>query len=344
MQGYADKNPDWIKYTEFISSKTGRRGMALWIENARINREFFKKSGKAWATQDLQDLHLGKTVVMIGASPALAKQVDILRDLQNDTDFVLFGISCNLKFLLNNGIKPKYIITVDPHWSQGDFWKDMDMEETKDITLITNVFSYPPMLKTWKGPLKWLYLASDDKPFDRKLKKWYSPVNGIGMGFPSLLGQFNIGTAFAVLCLGCRIVIFVGNELSYSTEKTTYYVDRTDEKDIDKKQPAMDLHGNKVYTSYQLWALKCASEYFIDHIKNAAWWFNCTEAGIFGVSKRNGNEAHIWQLTLKNGIAQARHIMRTGEPFYGFSPGSVVNVPRLPESKSWASYGIGASK
>ena len=339
---YASKNSDWIKYAEFISGKTGTRGKSLWTENARVNRELFKQTGKAWATVDLQDLHLGKAVVMIGASPALSKQLDTLRELQHDSDFILFGISCNLKYLLDNGIKPQYVITVDPHWSQGDFWKDLDMEKTKDITLITNVFSYPDMLRTWKGPLKWLYLASDDKPFDRKLKKWYAPVNGIGAGFPSLMGQFNIGMVFSVLVLGCRIVLFVGNELSYATEKTTYYVDRTDEKDIDKKHPAMDIHGQVVYTSYQLWALKVASEYFIDHLKNAAWWFNCTEAGIFGVSKRNGNERHIWQLTFKNGIAQARHIMRTGEPFYSSSPGSIVTVPSMPEA--WGSYAIGGLK
>lgn len=339
---YASKNPDWMEFTEWISSNTGGKNLSVWIENARINKKLFKKTGKAWATVDLQDLHLGKTVVMIGASPALSKQLDILRDLQHDSDFVLFGISCNLKYLLDNGIKPNYVVTVDGHWSQGDFWKDLDMEKTKDITLITNVFSYPDMLKTWEGPLKWLYLATDNKSFDRKLKKWFLPVNGIGHGFPSVMSQYNIGTMLSVLVLGCRIVLFIGNELSYATKDTRYYIDRTDEKDFDKKQPAMDLYGNVVYTSYQLWALKTASEYFIDQMKSAAWWFNCTEAGIFGVSKRNGNEGHIWQLTFKNGIAQARHIMRTGEPFYSSSPGSIVTVPSMPEA--WGSYAIGGLK
>ena len=339
---YGTKNPDWVKFTEHISANTGAKSLPTWIDNAKINRKLFKETGKAWATVDLQDLHLGKTVVMIGASPALSKQLDTLRELQHDTDFVLFGISCNLKYLLDNGIKPRYVITVDAHWSQGDFWKDLDMEKTKDITLITNVFSYPDMLRTWKGPLKWLYLASDDKAFDKKLKKWYGPVNGIGHGFPSVMSQFNIGMMFSVLCLGCRVVIFVGNELSYATKETPYYVDRTDEKDVDGKQPAMDMYGKCVYTSLQLWALKVASEYFIDKMKNIAWWFNCTEAGIFGVSKRNGNERHIWQLTFKNGIAQARHIMRTGEPFYSYSPGSIVDVPDRMET--WGSYAIGGLK
>ena len=340
LKGYKERNPDWIKYTEFISTKTGTRGTPLWTENARQNRQFFKESGGAWATVDLQETGKGKTVIMMGASPALSRQLDTLRDIQYDNDFILFAISCNLKYLLDNGIKPKYVITVDPHWSQGDFWKDLDMEKTKDITLITNVFSYPPMLKEWQGPIKWLYLVSDNKPFDRKLKKWYRPVNGIGWGFPALMGQFNIGMALSALCLMCSVVIFVGNEMSFADEKITYYVDRTDEKDEDKRFAAMDIYGKVVYSTHGLWALKIASEYFIDVIKNAAWWFNCTEAGIFGVSKRNGNEPHIWQLTLKMGIAQARSIMRTGEPYYSQCPGSIITVPNMVSGLSLANLGV----
>ena len=328
---YISKNPDWMEYTNFISKKTGERGIELWIDNSRKNRELFRQTGKAWACEDLQDLHTGKTVIMIGASPALAKQINTLREIQQDSDFILFGISCNLKYLLDRGIKPKYIITVDPHFSQGDFWKDVDMAQTKDIVLIANVFAYPDMLKTWQGPIKWIVLASEVDKLQKKIRKWYFPINGIDRGFPALMGQFNTGMALSVLCLGCKIVIFVGNELSYSDKQVTYYIDRKDEKDDVERLPAVDLRGNMVYTSRMLWALKVSSEYFIDAIKPAAWWFNCTEAGIFGVSKRNGNESHIWQLTLKNGIVHARSIMRTGEPFYSYAPSSKMIVPNMRE-------------
>ena len=51
----------------------------------------------------------------------------------------------------------------------------------------------------------------------------------------------------------------------------------------------------------------------------AGWFINCTEAGIFGMSKKVPYPHQLpWiqQLTLENGIAQARQIMRTGQPFY----------------------------
>ena len=326
MSEYLSKNPDWREWTEFVSDKTGNKGHALWLSNARENRELFRKTGKAWAAQDLQGVHKGKTVVMLGASPALAKQVDQLRELRQDEDFIFFCISCNLKFLLDNGITPHYCITVDAHESQGDFWKDLDMERTKDVTLITNVFSYPEMLKWWKGPLKWLVLDSDPNNTAKKIRKWYKPVNGMGIGFPPLMSQYNVGTAISILIFEAQVIIFVGNELSYADEDVTYYVDRPDEKDEYQRLPAMDLYGNKVLTSRMLWALKFAMENFLDHVKYLAWLFNCTEAGIFGVSKRNQNERFIQQLTLKNGIAQARHIMRTGEPF-SIGKSSIIEIP-----------------
>ena len=310
---YSEKNPDWIGYAEMVSGITGERGIDLWVENSRKNRELFRQSGKHWVTE-LQDAHMGKTVIMMGASPALANQLDTLREIQHDSDFILFGISCNLKYLLDNGIKPQYVITVDPHHSQGEFFDGVDMELTKDITLIANLFAYPEMLEIWQGPIRWLGLASGDKRLMGKINKWYRPINGIGKEFPSLSGQYNIGIAVSVLVFGAAIVIFVGNELSFKDKEVTYYVDRTDEKDEWVRKPAIDIYGNVVYTNYMLSTLKIASEWFIDKIKHAAWWFNCTEAGIFGVSVRNGNEPHIWQLTLKTGIAQARAIMRTGQP------------------------------
>jgi len=329
---YSEKNPDWIGWSEKVSAATGKVGENLWIENLRKNRELFRQRGKQWAN-DLQGLHKGKTAIMIGASPALANQLNTLREIQHDSDFVLFAISCNLKYLLDNEIKPKYVITVDANESQGDFFDGLDMALTKDITLITNTFSYPEMLKIWEGPLKWLALASGDKPMMKKQAKWYNPMNGIGYPFPALSSQYNIGTAVCVLVLQCKIVIFVGNELSFKDKEVTYYVDRKDEKDEWVRKPALDIYGNVVYTNYMLSSLKISSEWFIDKIKNAAWWFNCTEAGIFGVSKRNGNEPHIWQLKLVTGIAQAREIMRTGEPFLLHRKGSIVESPRLDNIK-----------
>ncbi len=64
-----------------------------------------------------------------------------------------------------------------------------------------------------------------------------------------------------------------------------------------------------------LMSLKLGLEDFLGKLSGKGWFLNCTEAGIFGVTKK-GNIPWIHQLTLTNGIAQARSIMETGQPLY----------------------------
>jgi len=313
---YLEDNKDFLDFINFTSSHTGEVFTETWVNNIRDNRELFSKTG--WATLNLQDKEKGKTAIIIGASPALRKQVETLKKIQNDKDFVLCGLSCNLEFLLSNAIQSKYCITVDADPSQGEFWKNIDMDQTKDITLIASTLAYPPMLKEWKGPLYFFVLGGECHKVGKKHRKWYQPINGNGQEFPSLMGQFNVMTAFAFLVLGCSTILFVGNELSYEAKESRYYVDRDDPRDFDDKRPHGDIYGNIVYTTFGLLALKIALEMFLELIAGAGWFINCSEAGIFGVTKRYSDHRIPWvkQMTLKNGIAQARQIMRTGQPLY----------------------------
>jgi len=146
-----------------------------------------------------------------------------------------------------------------------------------------------------------------------------------------LMGQFNIMAAFTFLVLGTKIILFAGSEMSFQEDKSTYYVDRPDPRDKDRRRPHGDIYGNIVYTTTGLMALKLSLEFFLGMIHKAGWFFNCTEAGILGITKRYPDKHVPWikQLTLKNGIAQARHIMRTGEPLYAFQPGSIVSEPPM---------------
>jgi hypothetical protein len=149
---------------------------------------------------------------------------------------------------------------------------------------------------------------------ERKMEKWYHPINGCGIRYHALMSQYNSMASIAYLILRCEILIFVGNELSFSDKEVPYYVDKKDPKDKWERYPAPDIHGNVVYSNMMFMSLKLVLEDYLG--KLPGWFFNCTEAGILGVSARHGNVPWIHQLTLTNGIAQARSIMRTGNPFY----------------------------
>jgi len=332
---YLNNNKDFKDFLDKVSDLTGDMNKETWRTNLRENVDLFKKTG--WAAPALQDKELRKTAIMMGASPALQKQVDTLREIQDDPDFVLCGLSCNLEFLLNNSIQPKYCITVDADKSQGEFWDNIDMDKTKDITLIASTLAYPPMLRKWKGPLYFLALCTNEGYIRRKHKKLYGPINGTGSEFWSIMGQFNVMTAFVFMVLGCRTILFVGNEMSFKDKDSRYYVDRTDPRDTQPKGVHGDIYGNMVHTTTGLLALKLSLEYFLGEISGAGWFINCTEAGIFGVTKRYPNQRVPWikQLTLKNGIAQARHIMRTGKPFYAESLSTISRLPISENRIGW---------
>jgi len=313
-------NKDWAGFLSTISQNTGNHYGQMWIDNAKSNKVRVNKCG--WAAESLQDIHLGKTCVMLGASQAILKQIDRLKKLSEDPDFIFIGIASGLETLYKNDLKPKYMMIADADPAIDRFWENVDMGWTKGITLISNICVHPKLLKLWQGDIKYLAVFTSIEELDKKLKKLYRPINGIGEYFPALCSQYNTGAALAYLMLGCRIIIFVGNELSFPTEESTYYPNRTDVKDKWVRKPHPDIRGNTVYTNYMFMSLKLSLEDFLG--KLPGWFFNATEAGIFGVSKRYGNTPWIHQFELDMAIAQAKTIMRTGQPLYS-APSMIIH-------------------
>ena len=310
---YIGSNKDWSGFVTQVSTNTQNHYKGLWESNLQKNRFLIKKWG--WAAE-LQESFLGKTAVLLGASPQIKNQIDTLRDLQNDHNFVFIGISSGMKMMFENGIRPRYIMIADADPDINRFWNEIDMEQTKGITLIANICTAPNLLAMWKGDIKFLGIFTSIKKMDKKIKKIFPDLNLCGQFFPALSSQYNVGAAFAFLILCCKILIFVGSELGFKTNESPYYPDRKDVKDTWIRKPHPDIYGNTVYTNYMLMTLKLTLEDFLGRIAGAGYFFNCTEAGILGVNKRYGNLPWIQQLTLNGGITQARHIMQTGEPLY----------------------------
>lgn len=308
---YLGSNKDWSDFVENMSQNSGNAYGETWIANARENKSLVKECG--WITEE-QDSYSGKTAVLCGASQAIRNQFDQLKTILNDPDFVSIGITSGIKMLIENGITPKYCMMMDASIKQERFWEGMDLNRTKDITLIASVCTPNELLKRWKGQIKFLAVMTDYKNAEKKFTRWFYPVNGCGIFFHALFSQSNMAAAIAYLVFGMRILIFVGNELSFPAEDSPYYAGRKDEKDAWKRGKHLDIYGNVVYTNYMLFSLKLALEDYLG--KLPGWYFNCTEAGIFGVSARHGNTPWIQQFKLNTGIAQAKSIMKTGKPLY----------------------------
>ena len=308
---YLGANKDWLKFVENMSRKSGDAHGDKWIVNARDNRGLVKECG--WITEE-QDSYAGKTAVICGASQAIKGQFGQFGGILNDPDFVFIGVTSGLKMLADNGIAPKYCMMMDADGAQERFWQGLDLDRVKDTTLIASICAPPELLKRWKGPIKFLAVSAEYKNAEKKFKKWFDPINGCGLFFHAIFSQYNTAAAIAYLVFGMRILIFVGNELSFPKEDTPYYADRKDEKDGWKRGKHPDIYGNVVYTNYMLFSLKLALEDYLG--KLPGWFFNCTEAGIFGVNARYGTVPWVLNMKLGVGINQAKSIMKTGSPIY----------------------------
>lgn len=307
---YLESNKDWDKFNSGISDNTGKHYMDLWVANARSNRGIVKEHG--WACPEFQGIHKRQATVLLGASPAINNQLDRLRELQHDTDFAFLGISSGLENMIRNGIRPKYVMIADADPKMDRFWSNLEMNDTKDTTLIASVCTHPNLLKMWKGDIKFLGIYTDDKEFNRKLRKWYRPLNGNGHFFHAISSQYNTGAAIGVLVFESPILIFVGNELGFKDREVPYYADRKDYKDNFLRRPHPDIYGNVYYSTEMLMSLKQTLEDFLGKISGAALFFNATEAGIFGVSRRYGNLPWILNMKLDMAVKQTKSFLWNG--------------------------------
>jgi len=306
-----------------VSDNTGDWYEKLWLDNARANRERIRKEG--WACSALQGKYKDKTTVMLGAGPSINKHLDQLRDLQRDKNFIFVAVHSGLPHLLKSGITPNYCMLADADPKVIRFWSDLDMDLTRNITLIACVNVHPSLVEKWQGPILWIAYYTSVKKINKKYQKWFPNLNGNGEFFYSLSSQYNAGTAFSFLVLETPIILFVGNELSFKEQiGGKYYADKADMKDAWKRKPAPDIHGRTVYTTYVLYSLKMALEDFLGKVGGAGWFFNCTEEGIFGMTAKYGRLPWIKQLTLEFGIMQAKHIMLTGKPLTLEYPGGEI--------------------
>lgn len=312
---YVASDDQLNKFVMTVSDNTAKANLQAWTHNIRANRENVKRDG--WACKDFFEKGKGKIAVVMGASPAIVGQLGRLRELQHDKDVVLVGISAGIRHLVSEGIRPPYVFISDCSDKMVDWFKGMD--DTSGMTLIADVSANITAVDLWRekgGNVKYMAVLTANKALDRKTAKWYDPINGSGHFMSALSSQYNMAAAFSFQVLCSPVLIFVGNELSFPSDdpvKDKYYPDRTDEKDHWERRPVRDIYGKKVFTTFMFYQMKLALEDYLGKVCGAGWFFNATEAGIFGVT-RGEPVPWIRQFTLKNAINQGKHILYYGRP------------------------------
>jgi len=300
--GYTDVRPKIKEAIEQLQKNTIVHNVAEWAGQIKENWKYVKEFD---SIAKLENFGIDKTCILVGASPALKKNVEHLKDIEGEFRDKFIVIACNsvTEYLLSKDIVPDFVISVD---CDEEVWtRDLSKVNREDITLLCSPFVWPEVPKNWKGKILWLPMGCEDEKVQREVIEEL----GFPMPIPGCGNAFNQALYLCWTVLHCKNYVFIGSELSWP-EDEKYYVDGKHSNDEDDegitKFPIIDIYGKKVITTAGHWIFKI----FIEDIASKApgVFINATEAGILGVSAEDGHLPFIKQFYLKPAIGYIKQI------------------------------------
>jgi len=255
-----------------------------WDVNTEANLKRLNKKNSVWNFERAFVNPNDKAAVIVGASPCLKRDVDALKKCTK-RDFAIFCVNSSLKYLLEHGVKPDYVVALDS--DDHDIHEHLDVD-SKDLTLIASNTLSPRVLDDWKGKI-WFF------PY-LGMKKELRPkvTRKLGRSLPVGGNTLNTTVSIVVNIFGTRIVILVASECCYDKH---YYVD----KKIARNNNAVtefyvnDVDGNRRVTTTALFTYKTWIEEMAKHIHPHIKIID-TSFGILGKRDEN-SKIYIYKLS-----------------------------------------------
>jgi len=155
----------------------------------------------------LQDKFSGLDCIILGGGPSLDEVIDKLNSLSNKV--VIIAVSRIAKQLIKKGIKPHFVISVDPHEVSFDVSKEM-LEMAEDSIFLHSTYVVPVLVGQWRG------IGFHDGlrvPWPSKLSK-----DNVHMGGPTVTNS----AISAAVELGFKRVFLSGVDLCYASDGHTH--------------------------------------------------------------------------------------------------------------------------
>lgn len=150
----------------------------------------------------LFNIYKGKTALIASAGATLSENIETIKE--NKDKAVIFALNQNVRYLMENGIKPDFIVNIDAYDNRNHF-RGVD---TKDSYLIfegfcnNEIFSLPSK-KTFN-------YISDENFYNYLLRDWLSIKHNLKSS-----GTVSV-TAFLSACImGFDKIILIGQDLAY---------------------------------------------------------------------------------------------------------------------------------
>ena len=312
------------QFTEYVEGYNthGKFPTKEWEKNTETNINKITKASSIWNLEGMYLPPNDKAIVLVGASPCLERDADKLKEC-NDF-FRIFCVNSALKYLLERGIKPDFVVALDS--DTPDISDHLDVD-SKDLTLITTNIISPKVLDNWKGKIWFMpYYSLKDKKLKKRLR------NKLGKIVPPGGNAFNTTLSFVAQIFGARIFILVASECCYDKK---YYASNKIKRS--NSQPVEwyieDLNGKRRVTTNALHIYKLWLEMAAIHTQN---WLKIidTSQGILGVDK--GSRIYTYELAeviqmIKDHTAKKREVIQYAQNIMRdaalYTPQSYRRVP-----------------
>lgn len=271
--------------------------------NKNFEDEFFvKENTKPFSFLLNTKPYIGKPCVLVVAGPAIDKNIQNLKNYQKTA--IILAADVILFKLLENDIKPDFVVNIDPSEMFVRFWNDLD---TSDLTLICPTTTHPDVLNSWNG--RFIFFNQADKPTNIKGKA-LKEITKKTYGFGTIVNKFFIGATLlqVAYALGLKPAILIGYDFAYTdgkaycdgfldrkiyddtfnpgTKEHTKQIEKLKSMEIKGEIQTKDIYGNFVETSKQFDFYRNSFIFLIRELRMNV--INSTEGGIlWGIKSMN---------------------------------------------------------
>ncbi|WP_333860858.1 motility associated factor glycosyltransferase family protein [Clostridium sp.] len=244
------ENLECVYYTACSSISIANRFREVFIRNLIGN---LKSLNSAVPLNLYENINRGIPAIIVSAGPSLDKNIQQMVKYKRYLDkyFIIAG-SRTLKAMLQNGIRPDMVVSIDPVYDNYDMMKDY-LEE--DIPLAFYEYSNRYLIRDYKG--KKIYLST-------LLSKTIPKLSG-------LKGVY-LGGSVAHTCvdianfMACSPIILVGQDFAFTygkhhSDSSIFHGDKKNRYDADFN--VKDIFGKEVKTNVTLNQFKTKIEEYI---------------------------------------------------------------------------------